>query len=202
MATIGGETLAKDVQKNKEQQIETTKLQIQKIEADKLANEEKKKLDEFKSDQDKKDNLLREEEKKKQELAKAEADKKAEEDRVFQESVKRDADKKANPPQLPEWKVLKKDAIEFKGNNYKFKGKIIQYQSESGITVIRASTEDAPRNNYSVTDYIVYMLAPTKIDAFEGDTKTFYVTSTGDYTYETITGAKITLPSFIIYDVK
>lgn len=134
--------------------------------------------------------------------AKKESDEKAkqEAEKIAEEQKENDLIDNAKP--LPTWKILSRDAEEFEGSYYKFTGKIIQYTYTNGLTSLRIETPDAPVNNYSITDYVVLGTYYGKLDAFEGDTKTFIVKSKGKHTYETIAHYNITLPDFTIISSK
>ena len=134
---------------------------------------------------------------------KKEKEKKAEEEKVRIEKELKEKQLN-NAELLPEYKVIKRDSEELKGRLYKVTGKVIQLQiskvipeSDLYIGVIRL--------NVSKTQYgddIIYLTySGKKLDFFEGDTKEFIVSSTGNYTYESQAKYTITLPSFKIEKV-
>jgi Skp family chaperone for outer membrane proteins len=131
--------------------------------------------------------------KKLEEEKKAKEEKEIAERQAIVEKAKVDQEAKINnAPSLPEYKVLKRDANELKGNYYKVYGKVVQIQVGSGISAIRLSVNPG---KYLDND-LIYIVGQGKVDVFEGDFATFILKSNGEYTYESQAGYKITLPLF------
>ena len=106
---------------------------------------------------------------------------------------------------LPEFRVLKRDAKELgaltaTNNIYKFKGKVIQIlidKNENGnfVSTMRVNIDSIPNQT-------VWLDYDGKADLFEGDIRNFTALCTGEYTYISKTNYNITLPSFLVYDIK
>jgi len=137
------------------------------------------------------------EQKAKEEEVKRKEEERVEAERLAKEEAERKAreEKLSSPQPFPEWKVLKRDANSLVGNIYETRGKVLQIQYAGDYSAIRLDISNE-EYNFSVTDYIIYIEADSKVDVFEGDIVTFVLESTGEYTYESISGYNITLPSF------
>lgn len=93
-----------------------------------------------------------------------------------------------------DYKSNSRDPDAYTGTKIKFTGKIIQVMEDSGIAVFRIAT----KGNYDNIVYCYYYLPDNYKRFLEDDKVTVYATSTGIYTYETIMGGSVTIPSCVI----
>ena len=111
-----------------------------------------------------------------------------------------------NPKPLPEYKVVKRDADELKDNVYLVTGKIIQLELSkysNDNTNLYSGYIRLDISNEEYGNELIYLeYFGEKPNIFEKDTKEFTLISTGTYTYESVAGYKITLPSFKAAKIK
>lgn len=84
---------------------------------------------------------------------------------------------------------------DYKGEKCKFRGKVVQVMEEESIVVMRL----AVNGNY---DNILYVMTTSKAlnneRILEDDYITVYGTSAGIYTYTTVLGASVSIPSMVV----
>jgi hypothetical protein len=128
---------------------------------------------------------------------KEESDKKIENDRIEAENKAKavaDATRLAElnkPKPLPEYKIVKRDADELKGNKYIFTGKVLENRIENGLSVARVNVNLLD----SYSDEILLILYDGKLDFFEDDIVEISGEMTGQFTYKSQANFTITVPS-------
>jgi len=90
-----------------------------------------------------------------------------------------------------DYKLNARDPAAYTGRKVKFSGKIIQVMEDEGIAVFRIAT----KGGYDNIVYAVYNTPENYKRFLEDDSVTVYGVSTGVYSYETVMGATITIPS-------
>lgn len=99
-----------------------------------------------------------------------------------------------------DYKAISRDPDSYKGNLYKFDGKILQVMEDSqsdGTTLVALRV--ASKGGYDDVVYVLYTRAAGEPRVLEDDRVTIYGVSQGLYTYETVMGAELTIP-FILAD--
>lgn len=145
---------------------------------------------------------MKEEERKAEEerLAKAKAEKEAAEKKAKEEAeAKAKAEQEAKEKQGYEtgitYNQLARTPDNYKGQKCKFRGKVIQVQESDNIVVMRL----AVNGSY---DNVLYVVTTNKAlngeRILEDDYITVYGTSTGIYTYTSVLGASISIPSMLV----
>lgn len=145
---------------------------------------------------------MKEEERKAEEekLAKEKAEKEAAEKKVKEEAeAKAKAEQEAKEKQGYEtgitYSQLARTPDEYKGEKCKFKGKVVQVQESDSVVVMRI----AVNGNY---DNMLYVMTTNKAlngeRILENDYITVYGTSSGIYTYTSVMGASISIPSMLV----
>ena len=144
---------------------------------------------------------MKEEERKAEEerLAKEKAEKE-EAERKAKEEEERKAKEEAEKKEKQGYNTgitysqLARTPDEYRGEKCKFKGKVVQIMEGSGVYNIRL----AVGGNY---DNIIFIIASTSVTEqriLEDDYITVYGTSTGIYTYETVMGNELSIPSMSV----
>lgn len=143
---------------------------------------EQKRIEEEKKAQEEKERKERE----------AEEQRKAEEERKAKEEAER-KEKQGYDTGIT-YSQLARTPDDYKGEKCKFKGKVVQVMEGSGVYNIRL----AVGGNY---DNIIFIIASTSVTEqriLEDDYITVYGTSTGIYTYETVMGNELSIPSMSV----
>ena len=104
---------------------------------------------------------------------------------------------KAKVYQALNFKEISRDPETYKGQDYKFSGKVLQVMEGSSLygtttTVLRIAT----RKNYDDVVYVTYERPNSDKRILEDDRVTVYGVCEGLHTYETIMGGSVTLPKF------
>lgn len=191
-------------QENSELENENSKLEN---ENNKLENKNKELENKNKKLQEKVDEAspwfeMKEEERKKEEerLAKEKAEKEAKEKKEKEEAeAKAKAEKEAKEKQGYEtgitYNQLARTPDKYKGQKCKFRGKVLQVQESDNMVVMRL----AVNGSY---DNVLYVITTSKAlngeRILEDDYITVYGTSTGIYTYTSVLGASISIPSMLV----
>lgn len=97
---------------------------------------------------------------------------------------------KAKVYQALDYKAISRDPEPYKGNLYKFDGKVLQVMESGQDVTLRV----ASKGNYDDVVYVTYHRADGESRILEDDRVTIYGTSKGLYTYETVMGAAVTIP--------
>lgn len=100
---------------------------------------------------------------------------------------------KAKVYQALEYKAISRDPDPYKGNLYKFDGKVLQVMENGQDVTLRV----ASKGNYDDVVYVTYHRAEGESRILEDDRVTVYGTSMGLYTYETVMGAAVTIPHIV-----
>ena len=143
---------------------------------------EQKRIEEEKKAQEEKERKERE----------AEEKRKAEEERKAKEEAERKEKQGYNTGIT--YSQLARTPDEYRGEKCKFKGKVVQVMEGSGVYNIRL----AVGGNY---DNIIFIIASTSVTEqriLEDDYITVYGTSTGIYTYKTVMGNELSIPSMSV----
>lgn len=143
---------------------------------------EQKRIEEEKKAQEEKERKERE----------AEEKRKAEEERKAKEEAERKEKQGYNTGIT--YSQLARTPDDYKGEKCKFKGKVVQVMEGGGVYNIRL----AVGGNY---DNIIFIIASTSVTEqriLEDDYITVYGTSTGIYTYETVMGNELSIPSMSV----
>ena len=82
---------------------------------------------------------------------------------------------------------------DFKGENLSVYGKVLQKSESWGTTVLRVGT--GGYGYYDKVFWVEYSSSSIGVSVIEDDYVTVYGECTGTYTYETIMGASVTIPS-------
>lgn len=106
--------------------------------------------------------------------------------------------------QTIDFKTLARNPDKYKGNNYKFTGEVIQVQESSyGLVELRVNVT---KNDYGYEDtiYVSLYMGTTNDRILEDDIITVYGTCNGLYTYTSVLGQGISLPSLtaLYYTIK
>lgn len=143
---------------------------------------EQKRIEEEKKAQEEKERKERE----------AEEKRKAEEERKAKEEAERKEKQGYNTGIT--YSQLARTPDDYKGEKCKFKGKVIQVMEGSGVYNIRL----AVGGNYNNIIFIIASTSVTEQRILEDDYITVYGTSTGIYTYETVMGNELSIPSMSV----
>ncbi len=92
------------------------------------------------------------------------------------------------------YKANSRDPEAYTGKKIKFSGKIVQVMEDEGYAVFRIAT----KGSYDNVVYAIYVIPENYKRFLEDDKVTVYATSTGIYTYESVMGGSITIPSCLI----
>ena len=93
-----------------------------------------------------------------------------------------------------DYKANARDPEGYTGTKIKFNGKIVQVMEDDGY----ASFRIASKGSYDNVVYALYAIPENYKRFLEDDKVTVYATSTGVYSYTTVMGATVTIPSCII----
>lgn len=89
------------------------------------------------------------------------------------------------------YNTIARDSESFKDTKVKFRGKVLQEgDSGEGISYIRLAVD----SNYDTVLFVTYTSDQVSVRILEDDILTIYGTVVGDYSYETVMGATMTLP--------
>ena len=95
-----------------------------------------------------------------------------------------------------DYDAMSRDPQKYEGKNYTFSGKVVQVLEQSTdygtLVAMRVSTN----GSYGNIVYVIYIRPVGESRILEDDRITVYGSSTGLYTYETVLGSEISLPSF------
>lgn len=98
--------------------------------------------------------------------------------------------------QTYKYKTIFRYAEEYKGKKVKYTGKVVQVIEGSSFTSYRVNVTKDRWGYYDDTIYVIFMdLDKTTPRILEDDIITFYGTLGDLYTYETVMGASVTIPS-------
>lgn len=104
-----------------------------------------------------------------------------------------------------DYKTLARNPDKYKGNNYKFTGKVIQvmeYNSSESVHIrVNVTKEINEYNdfvNWKDTIYAVVKIPKGEDRILEDDIITFWGTCEGEYTYTSVLGSSVTLPKIDI----
>lgn len=92
------------------------------------------------------------------------------------------------------YKAIARDPDAHKGDLITFQGKVLQVMEDGSTIVFRISS----KGNWDDVVYCIYEAPENYSRILEDDKVTVYATCTGIYTYETIMGGSVTIPSCII----
>ena len=143
---------------------------------------EQKRIEEEKKAQEEKERKERE----------AEEKRKAEEERKAKEEAERKEKQGYNTGIT--YSQLARTPDEYRGEKCKFKGKVVQVMEGSGVYNIRL----AVGGNYNNIIFIIASTSVTEQRILEDDYITVYGTSTGIYTYKTVMGNELSIPSMSV----
>ena len=143
---------------------------------------EQKRIEEEKKAQEEKERKERE----------AEEKRKAEEERKAKEEAERKEKQGYNTGIT--YSQLARTPDDYKGEKCKFKGKVVQVMEGSGVYNIRL----AVGGNYNNIIFIIASTSVTEQRILEDDYITVYGTSTGIYTYKTVMGNELSIPSMSV----
>jgi peptidoglycan hydrolase-like protein with peptidoglycan-binding domain len=90
-----------------------------------------------------------------------------------------------------DYKLNARDPDAYTGKKIKFSGKILQVMEDEGVAVFRIAT----KGGYDNVVYALYNTPENYKRFLEDDSVTVYGVSTGVYSYETVMGATVTIPS-------
>ena len=128
----------------------------------------------------------------KEKAEKEEAERKAKEEAEAKTKAEQEAKEKQGYETGITYNQLARTPDDYKGEKCKFRGKVVQVMEEESIVVMRL----AVNGNY---DNILYVMTTSKAlngeRVLENDYITVYGTSAGIYTYTTVMGASISIPS-------
>lgn len=93
-----------------------------------------------------------------------------------------------------DYKANSRDPDAYTGKKIKFSGRILQVMEDDGYAVFRIAT----KGNYDNVVYAIYVIPENYKRILEDDKVNVFATSTGIYTYETIMGGSVTIPSCVI----
>lgn len=131
----------------------------------------------------------------KEKAEKEEAERKAKEEAEAKAKAEQEAKEKQGYETGITYDQLARTPDDYKGEKCKFKGKVIQVMEEDSIVVMRL----AVNGNY---DNILYVMTTSKTlngeRILEDDYITVYGTSAGIYTYTTVLGASVSIPSMLV----
>lgn len=89
------------------------------------------------------------------------------------------------------YNTIARDSNSYKDTKVKFRGKVLQEGSSGdGINYIRLAVD----SNYDTVLFVTYTSDQVSVRILEDDILTIYGTVVGDYSYETVMGATMTLP--------
>ena len=131
----------------------------------------------------------------KEKAEKEEAERKAKEEAEAKAKAEQEAKEKQGYETGITYNQLARTPDDYKGEKCKFRGKVVQVMEEESIVVMRL----AVNGNY---DNILYVMTTSKAlngeRVLENDYITVYGTSAGIYTYTTVMGASISIPSMLV----
>lgn len=89
------------------------------------------------------------------------------------------------------YNTIARDAESYKGTKVRFRGKVLQ-EGDAGdsIKYIRLAVD----SNYDTVMFVTYTSDQVSVRILEDDILTIYGTVAGNYSYETVMGATVTLP--------
>ena len=127
--------------------------------------------------------------------AEKEAKEKEEQERIAKEKAEAEAKEKQGYETGITYDQLARTPDDYKGEKCKFRGKVVQVQESDSLVVMRI----AVNGNY---DNILYVMTTNKAlngeRVLENDYITVYGTSAGIYTYTSVMGASISIPSMLV----
>lgn len=94
------------------------------------------------------------------------------------------------------FKTVSRDPNSYKGQNYKFSGKVLQVMESSNIGYTYVAMRIATRGSYNDVVYVTYNRSDGESRILEGDRVTVQGTLDGLYTYTSTVGKSVTLPLF------
>lgn len=92
------------------------------------------------------------------------------------------------------YKDISRNPSQHEGDLVKFSGKILQVMEDDGIAAFRIAT----KGNYDDVVYCLYFLPEDYSRFLEEDRVNIWAVCTGVYTYTTVRGNELTIPSFLI----
>ena len=131
----------------------------------------------------------------KEKAEKEEAERKAKEEAEAKAKAEQEAKEKQGYDTGITYDQLARTPNDYKGKKCKFRGKVVQVQEGNNLVAMRI----AVNGNY---DNILYVIATNKTlngeRVLENDYVTVYGTSAGIYTYTSVMGASISIPSMLV----
>ncbi len=89
------------------------------------------------------------------------------------------------------YNTIARDSNSYKDQKVRFRGKVLQEgDSGSGVNYIRLAVD----SNYDTVLFVTYTSDQVSVRILDDDIITVYGTVVGDYSYETVMGATVTLP--------
>lgn len=117
-------------------------------------------------------------------------------DSATQEALFADSAPKAKVYLTIDYKAMSRDPDAYEGNLYTFTGKVLQVVEDSGSGSTTVGLRIATKGNYDDVVWVMYIRAEGESRILEDDRVTIYATSTGLFSYETVRGDTISIPSF------
>ena len=93
-----------------------------------------------------------------------------------------------------DYKEISRNPTQHEGDLVKFSGKIVQVMEDDGIAAFRIAT----KGNYDNVVYCLYFLPENYSRILEDDRVNIWAVCTGVYSYKTVLGSELTIPSFLI----
>jgi hypothetical protein len=98
-----------------------------------------------------------------------------------------------------DYKELARNPDNYTGQDIMFKGKIIQVQEDGNNAVYRVNVTEGEYGYWDDTIIVFFDKSDTTSRFLEDDIVTIYGQSTGIYTYETVLGSNMSIPSMLAY---
>lgn len=95
-----------------------------------------------------------------------------------------------------DFKAISRNPDSYTGKNYVFTGKVLQVMESDSLLGTSVSLRVATRGNYDDVVYVSYTRKEGESLILEDDRVTIHGESTGLFTYTSVLGSKISLPSF------
>lgn len=92
------------------------------------------------------------------------------------------------------YKEISRNPSHHEGDLVQFSGKIVQVMEDDGVAAFRIAT----KGNYDDVVYCIYFLPDDYSRFLEDDRVNVWAVCTGVYTYTTVRGNELTIPSFLI----
>lgn len=96
-----------------------------------------------------------------------------------------------------DYKAMSRDPGAYEGKLYKFTGKVVQVVEDDAGSATSVGLRIATKGNYDNVVWVMYVRAEGESRILEDDRITVYAKSTGLFSYETVRGDTISIPSFL-----